>query len=114
VALVKVVPAAAVPPGQTHFVEIGGVPVILANYEGEIHALYGICPHQDNPLEGATLWGPLLDCPFHHFQFDVRSGENHFPKRVYPDDMPRLRSQVRPLPRYRVEVRDGDVWVDLG
>ena len=90
------------------------MPVILANYEGVIHALYGICPHQNNPLEGATLWGPLLDCPFHHFQFDVRSGENYFPKRVYPDDMPGLRPQVRPLPRYAVEVRDGDVWVDLG
>jgi nitrite reductase/ring-hydroxylating ferredoxin subunit len=56
VAQVKVVPAATVPPGQTHFVEVGGVPVILANYEGEIHAFYGICPHQNNPLEGATLW----------------------------------------------------------
>jgi nitrite reductase/ring-hydroxylating ferredoxin subunit len=114
VALVRLVGVAEVPPGRTWFMKIGGVPVILANYQGEIHALYGLCPHRNNPLEGATVWVPLLDCPFHHFQFDVQSGENHFPKRVYPDDMPRLQSQVGPLRAYPVEIRGGEVWVDLG
>ncbi len=87
--------------------------MILANYQGEIHAFHGLCPHRHNPLEGAVLWDYLLDCPFHHFQFDVRSGDNYFPKNVYPEDMPRLQSQVRPLRRYPVELREGEVWVDL-
>ncbi len=30
--------------------------------------------------DGAVLWGPLIDCPWHHFQFDCRTGENHFRK----------------------------------
>jgi len=53
----------------------GGKPVILANYEGRIYALHGLCPHRCNPLEGAVMWDHLVDCPFHHFQYDVRTGE---------------------------------------
>jgi 3-phenylpropionate/trans-cinnamate dioxygenase ferredoxin subunit len=59
------------------------------------------------------MWDNLIDCPFHHFQYDVRTGENYFPRNVYPKDYKRLESQVRPLKTYTVEVRDGDVWVDL-
>jgi len=28
--------------------------------------------------------------------FDARSGENHFPKTIYPDDMRQRRSRLRP------------------
>ena len=71
-----------VPPGRTKFLCVGLTPVILANWAGRIYALEGICPHQKNPLEGATMWNHLLDCPFHHFQYDVRTGENYFPSNV--------------------------------
>ena len=101
-------------PGRTLFLRVGEAAVILANWEGRIYALHGLCPHQNNSLEGAVLWDNLLDCPFHHFQFAVQTGENRFPKNVYPDDMPHLEPQVRPLRTYAVEVRDGDIWVDLG
>ncbi|HSB15672.1 MAG TPA: Rieske 2Fe-2S domain-containing protein [Bryobacteraceae bacterium] len=113
-ALWKLARAAEIPPGQTRFVWAGEAAVLLVNYRGAIYALSGICPHRNNPLEGAVLWGHLVDCPYHHFQYDVRTGENHFPKNVYPEDMPQLEQQVRPLRSYRVEVREGDVWVDLG
>ncbi len=102
-----------VPPGQTKFLCVGETPVILANCSGRIYALYGLCPHRDNPLQGATLWDHLLDCPWHHFQYDVRTGENHFPKNVYPQDYPRLAEQLRSLKTYPVRIEDGDVWVDL-
>jgi nitrite reductase/ring-hydroxylating ferredoxin subunit len=114
VSYVKLARAGDVPPGQIKFVWAGKTPLILANHDGTIHALHGICPHQHQLLDGAILWENLVDCPFHHFQFDVRTGENHFPKNVYPSDMPRLQEQVRPLRKYAAEIRDGDVWVKLG
>jgi nitrite reductase/ring-hydroxylating ferredoxin subunit len=110
----KVARAEEIPPGKTKFLCRGDAPVILANWEGRIYALDGICPHQRNPLEGATLWDHLIDCPWHHFMFDVRTGENHFPKNVYPADYPRVQQQLDPLRTYPVRVEDGDVWVDLG
>jgi hypothetical protein len=35
------------------------------------------------------------------------------PANVYPKDLQRLKKQVAPLKRYAVEIRDGDVWVDI-
>ena len=49
----------------------------------------------------------------HHFQYDVRDGANHFPQNVYPKDMPALNAQLKPLKTYAVEVKDGEVWVNV-
>jgi hypothetical protein len=46
-------------------------------------------------------------------QYDVRTGQNHYPSNVYPKDYTRLEAQLRPLRTYAVELRDGEVWVDL-
>jgi 3-phenylpropionate/trans-cinnamate dioxygenase ferredoxin subunit len=100
-------------PGRTKYVHHDREPVILANWRGEIYALCGFCGHQKLSLEGAWLWDYLLDCPWHHFQYDVRSGENHYPKNVYPADEPHLQMQTQPLKTYPVEVREGEIWVDL-
>jgi nitrite reductase/ring-hydroxylating ferredoxin subunit len=102
-----------VPPGRTSFWTLDGRPVLLANFEGRIYALSGLCPHRLNPLEGAVLWDHLVDCPWHHFQYDVRTGENVFPKNVYPRDLPVLQKQLQPLETYRVELRGSEIWVEL-
>ncbi len=102
-----------VPPGRTLFVQLGEKALILGNWEGRIYALDGICPHRNRPLEGASLWEHLLDCPWHHFQFDVRTGENYYPRNVYPRDVEELERQVRPLRTYPVVLREGEIWVDL-
>jgi len=109
----RVCRAEEVPPGETRFVCIDGEPVILANLRGSLYALRGICNHQHKLLEGATLWGHLLDCPWRYFQYNVRTGENHFPRNVYPGDVPRLQEQLKPLRTYSVEVRGGEIWVNL-
>ena len=102
-----------VPPGRTKFCCLNGAPVLLANLSGEVCAVHGRCSHQGQPLEGAILWGNLVDCPWHHFQYDVRTGENYYPANVYPKDVPELRSQLRPLRTYPVEVRGAEIWVDV-
>jgi 3-phenylpropionate/trans-cinnamate dioxygenase ferredoxin component len=95
----------------TKFVCIDARPVIMANYAGCVYALNGICNHQYKPLERAQLWDRLLlNCLWHHFQYDVRTGENHFPRNVDPEDLPGLREQVKPLDSYPVE---GEIWVNL-
>jgi hypothetical protein len=43
-----------------------------------LRALYGRCPHQNNLLEGATMWDSLIDCPFHQFSLG-RSHGRKFP-----------------------------------
>ena len=102
-----------IPPGRTKYYTVEGKPVLLANWRGVIYALSGICPHRGYPLEDALLWDHLVDCPWHHFQYDVRTGENYFPKNVYPKDLPVLQTQVKPLETYAVELRGSEIWVDL-
>ena len=86
---------------------------MLAHWSGGFYALDGLCPHRLNPLEGAQLWDHLLDCPWHHFQYDIRTGENYFPRNVYPRDYPALQEQLKPLRTYAVEIRGDEIWVDL-
>jgi 3-phenylpropionate/trans-cinnamate dioxygenase ferredoxin subunit len=113
VALVKFARVEEISPGQAKFFALPAGPVLLANYEGQVFAVSGICSHQLKPMDGAVLWGPFIDCPWHHFQFDCRTGENHFPANVYPKDLEHLRKQLMPLKRYAVEIKDGEIWVDI-
>jgi len=113
VAFQKLARLEEIPPGQTRYFPRPGGPILLAHFEGSIYAVSGICPHQLNPLEGAALVGPFIDCPWHHFQFDCRSGANCFPTNAYPVDLQDFRRQLISLRSYPVEMRDGDVWVDL-
>jgi nitrite reductase/ring-hydroxylating ferredoxin subunit len=64
-------------------------------------------------LEGAAMWDDLIDCPYHHFMYDVPTGENYFPKNDYSQSHPRLQEQVRSFRTYPVELRENGVWVDL-
>ena len=50
--------------------------VALFNVAGEFYALDGVCPHQGGPLGKGQLNQCLLSCPWHGWQFDVRSGQN--------------------------------------
>ena len=50
--------------------------VALFNVDGQFYALDGICPHQGGPLGKGTLNGCVITCPWHGFQFDVRTGQN--------------------------------------
>ena len=102
-----------IPRGRTLFIGMSATPLLVANVDGEIFVLAGLCPHRNNPLDGATLIDYFVDCPWHHFQYDVRTGENHFPRNVYPEDLPNLQSELRPLRKYPVEVREGEIWVNL-
>jgi nitrite reductase/ring-hydroxylating ferredoxin subunit len=113
VAFQKIADLSEIPPGKTKFLRIETTPVLLARVRNEIFALHGRCPHQNNAFEGAMLFEYLVDCPWHHFEYDVRTGENYFPANVYPDDIPSLRGQLRPVKTYPVEVRGSEVWVDL-
>ena len=112
-AFVRIALAEEIPPGRTAFRYIDSTPVLLANVGGQFFALHGFCPHRGYPLDGACLYEYLLDCPWHHFEYNVRTGENHYPRNVYPSDIPRLQEQLRPLRTYTVDVRGGEIWVDL-
>ncbi|MGI8550170.1 MAG: Rieske (2Fe-2S) protein [Dehalococcoidia bacterium] len=100
-----------IPPGDRKIVEVAGHHVGIFNVNGEFFALLNRCPHQGGPLcQGHTLGflrselpgeyhysrpGEILRCPWHGWEFDVRTGQSWFdPKQ----------QRVR---RYEVQVEAG-------
>ena len=49
-----------------------------------------------------------LDCPYHQYTYDLRTGRNGYPARVHPAAK---RAELRDLILYEVEERDGYVWI---
>ncbi len=105
---------ADLPPGERRIIEIGGKSVGVFNVHGEFVAYLNLCPHEFAPVcegkvRGTTLptddptelrWGreqEILACPWHGWEFDLRTGEC-------------LVDRCRLL-RYEVRVIDGKVYV---
>ena len=42
------------------------------------------CPHEAARLADGAIRGDAPDCPLHHYLFDLRTGRNLYPWRVYP------------------------------
>jgi len=73
---VKLATLDELPPGGTKEVEHDGRIYALFNLDGDVFAIDGICPHQGGPLAEGTLEGSIVTCPWHGWQFDVRTGQS--------------------------------------
>ena len=49
--------------------------VLLANVDGEVHAIEDACPHSGRSLCEGALSGPLVTCASHGWVIDVRDGQ---------------------------------------
>jgi nitrite reductase/ring-hydroxylating ferredoxin subunit len=88
----------AVPPGTVVKVRAAEEEIALANVDGRFYATQNACIHLQGPLGEGSLCGHLLTCPWHGWQYDVRTGENDFDLAIT-------------LRTYEVEVADGEVRV---
>ena len=95
---VKLATVGELPPGASKEVEHDGRIVALFNVGGEVSAIDGICPHQGGPLADGPLEGTTVTCPWHGWQFDVRTGKTPLGGRVRQ-------------PVYEVKVEGQDVLV---
>ncbi|MEA2565181.1 MAG: Rieske-like [2Fe-2S] domain, partial [Actinomycetota bacterium] len=43
---------------------------------GEVCATAPTCPHEAARLADGAIRGDALDCPLHHYLFDLRTGRN--------------------------------------
>ena len=64
------------PPGSCLSVDLDdtGRGIALFNVGGELFALDNTCPHAGGPLGEGTLEGDLVQCPWHGWKFNVRTG----------------------------------------
>lgn len=90
-----------VPPEGFKVVTLDGHAIVLVNHKGRFFALDNRCPHMGFPLHRGSLKHGILTCEWHHARFDLNTGGTF---DLFADD-------ARVFP---VEVRDGEVWVDVG
>ncbi len=62
--------------------------IALFNVAGTFYALDGVCPHQGGPLGQGDLAGCIVTCPWHGWQFDVRSGQHQLNQRLKQPSLP--------------------------
>ena len=87
-----------VPRGTVRAVHAGEEEITVAHCEDGVFATQGHCIHLQGPLAEGRLDGCLLTCPWHGWQYDVRSGENTFDLAIK-------------LQTYEVQVSDGEIRV---
>jgi nitrite reductase/ring-hydroxylating ferredoxin subunit len=97
----RIATTADCPPGTSRELVVAGRIVAIFNVDGQFYALDGVCPHQGGPLGKGCLTGHVVTCPWHGWQFDVRSGQHQFSPNVVQ-------------PGFAVRVVEEAVEVDLG
>jgi nitrite reductase/ring-hydroxylating ferredoxin subunit len=86
--------------GELRPVRAGDLELALARVDGQVYALQGRCEHLQGPLGHGGLEGCVLSCPWHGWQYDVRTGENEFDRAIK-------------LETYEVQVADGEIRIAL-
>jgi nitrite reductase (NADH) small subunit len=71
---VKMATLTELPAGAALEVEHEGRVYALYNFDGVVSAIDGICPHQGGPLADGQVDGTAVTCPWHGWQFDIRTG----------------------------------------
>ena len=98
---VRVASVSEIPPGTMKTVEVEGLEILVANVDGQFHAMGAICTHQEWDLSEGTLERSQVTCAGHGSLWNLETGEGEY---VRP---------IPPLPVYSVTTQGADVLVDL-
>jgi nitrite reductase/ring-hydroxylating ferredoxin subunit len=81
---------------------VESIRICLGKHQGIFYAVEDTCPHQDASLgKGKILVSGGVECPFHHYVFDLKTGEC----RV---------GACRKLKTFPVKVENGALYISLG
>jgi nitrite reductase (NADH) small subunit len=135
-------PVSDLPPGSSKVVFPDKVKsgVGIFNVDGQFYALKNTCPHMGGPLCAGTVrgtsaaemtpdrapevhWvrhGEIVACPWHHWEFDIKTGRTIFESRQKvrsylvsietPEELDRLKAGVETIP---VSVEGATVVLDV-
>jgi len=93
---VRVANVSDVPEGRGIVVELGEKRLALFRHQGAFFAMDETCPHRGGPLHEGFVQDGVVMCPWHLWQFDLRSGVsplnplskvNTYPTRVAGNDV---------------------------
>lgn len=62
--------------GRARVIYLKGIEIALFNVNGDFYAVDNLCPHEGGPLVAGTIGGRVLTCPWHRWQFDLKTGRS--------------------------------------
>ena len=97
---VRVGPMNSIADGERKIIEADGHSIGVFHEGDHWYALSNSCLHRGGPVCTGTLEGSTLTCPWHGYQYDVRTGEL-------------LLDHTSCLPTYKVLVQEDQVYVEV-
>ena len=73
-AFVRTVKVDELPDGTVRELMVEGKAVAIANIGGKFYAINNTCLHRGGPLGQGLLEGKVVTCPWHGWQFDIKTG----------------------------------------
>jgi 3-phenylpropionate/trans-cinnamate dioxygenase ferredoxin component len=92
---------ADVPEDEAVGVTLGAQDLAVARHGAEVFAVEDICSHAAVALSEGEVDDCTVECWLHGSRFDLRTGQ--------PTGLP----ATEPVATFPVEVRDGDIYVDI-
>ena len=86
--------------GEAKEFELGDKVICVANVNGTITAMDNVCLHMGGPLGQGFIEGSKIVCPWHGWEYDLRTGEL--------GDDPKSKLDV-----YPVKTENGDVFIEI-
>jgi nitrite reductase (NADH) small subunit len=86
--------------GEAKEFELGGKTICVANLNGTITAMDNVCLHMGGPLGQGFIEGSKIVCPWHGWEYDLKTGE--------VVDNPQSKLDV-----YPIKIDNGDVFIEI-
>ena len=99
--LVKVAQTGEIMENGGKEVNINGTRIALFYANGRYYALEALCRHQDKPIAPGKVDGEVVECPWHSWHYNIKTGE-------LLDYMEGVK-----LDTYKVDVKGSDIFLDL-
>jgi nitrite reductase/ring-hydroxylating ferredoxin subunit/uncharacterized membrane protein len=88
------------PEGEARYAEVDGTAIVIARWQGEVHALSNRCVHRGGSLDEGELHDGCVTCPLHGSTFRLADGSIVRGPAAYPQ------------PRWQVRVSSGVIEVN--
>ena len=95
---VKVATLSEVAPGTGMVATVNDKEVAVFNVDGTFHVIDNVCKHRGGPLGEGELDGDTVTCPWHSWQYNVKTGVCMTKEGITVD-------------KYEVRVEDGEVKI---
>ena len=96
----KVCSTRDIPQGEGRNFRINDTQVVIFHTDRGYFCRSGLCKHNNVKLELGRIQGDVVTCPFHGWQYRISSGKGVSPDWTQLDCFP-------------LEVRDGEIWIEL-